>query len=273
MAGRNYTYLSTVNPLDGVDERIEFNEENHEYRVNSALVERSVTAVVAKAMNDTPFDANLVIRKNLASWRAKENRYGKMVAGLDDDAAAAKIKAAWADTARLGTDLHRRLEAMLNDEPEPNDCETDFESKLLELELEKLKLTGYKPFRTELSLWWQNNGAVVCAGQLDALLEDENGDLVLVDLKRTDKNLTAKSIPFGYKTGIGVMSKYYASEFIKYSLQTSLYAVMLEQRTGRAIDPSKRFLLQAHPSLPSVEWIECRCLDDEARALLGALEA
>jgi len=273
--GRNYTRLAEEYPIEDIDPHVMFDEDTHRYTVRGELVLRSATNVVSNALAEEPFDGNAIILKNMASWRARpRSKYGAMIRGLGDDDAASRIKDQWANANVLGTALHRRLEAALNDESEPDDGVTDLEWRAVQTELDKLKKMGWVPRRTELSMWWEREGdcKVTCAGQLDALFTDANDELVLVDLKRTDHDLSPGIVPFGEKTCAPPMSSFYANDFIKYSLQASIYSVMFQQRTGLEIAPGRRFLFQAHPSMPGAVWTQCRCLDDEARELLNALE-
>ena len=273
--GRNYTRLAEEHPIDDIDAHVHFDEQSHRYTVRGELVPRSATKVVSDALAEEPFDGDAIILKNMASWRARpRSKYGAMIRGLSDDDATSKLKHLWSNANVLGTTLHRRFEAALNDETEPDDGETDAEWRAVQTELEKLQTMGWVPRRTELSMWWERESdhKVVCAGQLDALFTDANDELVLVDLKRTDHDLSPGNVPFGEKVCAPPMERFYANDFIKYSLQQSIYSLMFQQRTGLEIAPGRRFLLQAHPSMPGAVWTQCRCLDDEARQLLNALE-
>ena len=52
--------------------------------------------------------------------------------------------------------------------------------------------------------------------ELDALFSDAEGNLVLVDLKRTDHDLSADVVPFKGKTCTYPLERFYANDFIKY---------------------------------------------------------
>ena len=273
--GRNYSRLAQLFPIEDIDPYVEFEEQSHRYTVRGQLVPRSATKIVGDALAEEPFDGDAVILKNLASWKARpSSKYGAMIQGMDDAEATSKIKGLWSNANILGTKLHRRLEANLNEDTEPDDGVTDVEWKTLETALEKLQGMGWVPRRTELSMWWErsSDGKVVCAGQLDALFSDAEGNLVLVDLKRTDHDLSAGVVPFKEKVCNAPLDRFYANDFVKYSLQLSIYAAMFRQRTGLEIAFDRRWLLQAHPSKSEVVWTQCRCLDTEAVALLDALE-
>jgi len=273
--GRNYSLLANENPICGIDDHIEFDEDRHVYTVNCVIVPRSVTKVVGDVLAEQPFDADAIILRNMSSWRAKPaSKYGSMIRQLNDADATSTLKTLWSNANVLGTKLHKRLEACLNDALEPEDGETDVEWQMLQTEVERLQSLGWVPRRTELSLWWEreSDGKVVCAGQLDALFTDANDELVLVDLKRTDHDLSPTKVPFGGKRCMPPLETLYASDFVKYSLQQSIYAVLFKQRTGLEIAPGRRYLLQVHPSLEMARWTQCVDLDVYAVQLLNALE-
>ena len=272
---RNYAQLAIAFPIEEIDPFVEFDEASHRYTVRGELVARSATKVVSGALAEEVFDGEAIILKNLASWRSKpRSKYGLIVNGLSDSDAKATIQSLWSSANILGTKLHKRLEANLNGESEPDDGLTDIEYKILSAGIERMKSVGWVPRRTELSMWWErtSDGKVVCAGQLDALFSDADGNLVIVDLKRTDHDLSAGVVPFKGKLCNPPLERFYANDFIKYSLQLSIYAVMFQQRSGLEISFDRRWLLQAHPSNENVTWTQCRDLDDEARILLDSLE-
>lgn len=273
MAVEPFTHLLERFPFEGVDENVVFNAERHEYHVLGTKVSRSCTAVVSAAIGDEPFDPDRVVDAYLASWRRNaRSKYHKLVKGLSDADAAAAIKNVWNDANRLGTRLHLRLEAFLNRAPLADDGETDLEWPALARAVEGVQTAGWTPIRTELSLWFEKDGVATVAGQLDALFRDERGQPVIVDLKRTDKALGGDHLPWKCKTcAADVLSEHLATDFTKYSLQTSVYCVMLKQRTGIAVAPTSRWLLQAHPKLKDAKWTRCADLDAQAESLMRAL--
>jgi len=264
--------LAHDHPLEGVDDVVRMDAATHTYFVNGKALSRSATSVVAAAIG-SEFDADLTISTYLASWRKNpRNKYNRVVAGLDDDAATKAIKHAWNEANRLGTKLHARLEAHMNDENTPDDDETDVEWRSLLPKLEELQGLGWVPRRAELTLWSDDaNGEPSVGGQIDCLFEDAEGNLVLVDLKRTARDLGPATTAFGGKVvAAACLEGVPATDHTKYSLQLSVYAAMFEQRTGVLIRPNRRFLLQAHPELPCAILTPCSCYDTAARALLLA---
>jgi len=279
-SGRNYTTLAQLHTIEGIDDRVSFDEVSHTYHVDGMQVPISVTKVLKQVTGEEEFDADLVINNNMALWRSRpRSEYGAMIAGLSDDEARSMLKQTWSDANRLGTQLHLRLEAEMNAEPCEGCEETDAEWEMVKRQLlNMVEERGWTPFRSELSVFYQakspdisaQDTIVVCAGQIDALFTDEDGHLVMVDLKRVKRPLKNVA-PFGNKVCNAPMDLHWANEFVKYSLQLSMYCVMVEQCTGVTVDPKNRFLLQAHPRMQSAEFVTCDCFDSEARCILEQL--
>lgn len=264
--------LATRHPIESIDGVVEMDEETHTYRVRGEVVPRSTTKLVSEAISPGDhFDADLVIEKNLANWRGNPtSKFYHLVNDKSDADAAAELKNVWNDANRLGTKLHARVEAHLNDEEPPGDNETDVEWKMVEVELKKLQELGWVPFRTELSMFYTKaDGAVTIAGQADAIFKDSEGNSVIVDWKRTNKDLSQECRPYRDKRcAAPVLEQRYANDHTRYSLQTSVYAIMYEQLAGVKIGRENRWLLQAHPSMGRAKWTNATCLDEAARELL-----
>ena len=275
--GRNFVQLAETNALGGLDEHIVYDDDDHRYTVDGVVVPISVTGVIKKVADERDFDADLIIRKNLAAWRRNpSSKYGQVVDGHDDPRATLAIKQQWLDACRLGTMLHRRLEGHFNGEELPPDGETDVEWPGLVQAIKGLADIGALPFRTELSVFWRrsSDGSVVCAGQVDALMrcgEGDTAEFVMVDLKRTDKQLSASAEPYQGKRCLPPLSDQWSNDHTKYSLQLSMYCVMLKQCSGLRVPPANRFLLRSHPSMPTAELVACACFDAEAEKILDAL--
>jgi len=265
---RNYEFLRNENSIAGLDDRIVFDEAKHAYHVDGQRIPKSVTAFVKQVSGDN-FNGPLIIDRNLASWRAKKtSKYFATVEGKTDEEAKTAILAEWNDTGRLGTALHMRMEGLLNGVPDAPDGETDAEFATAKDYV--AKLTGLTPLRTELSLFYVRADCTIpCAGQADALFVDNENEMVLIDWKRTDKDLTADAVPFKGKKCNAPLAEYFANEHTKYSLQQSMYAVMIEQRLGIPVPPEKRFLLKVTPGEAACELVPCACFDAQASALLN----
>jgi hypothetical protein len=89
----------------------------------------------------------------------------------------------------------------------------------------------------------------------------------MVDFKRTKKRIDANpSSAFG-RTGTGPVSHVPDTAFHKYSLQQSVYALMLEQTHGLRCDGGL-FLLRMHAEIETYEMVQCVDMKAEAKALL-----
>jgi len=269
--------LRERNPLPALDGVVELDEADgkHEYTVNGAVVNTSTTRVVSQAIGLPEFDAGIVITKNLSSWRRnKRSKYNHVVNGLSDEDATTALKGIWHDANRLGKQLHARLESHMNGAPSPGDGETDAEYESVKRAVDEAVAGGWTPFRAELSLFWTSeDGTPTVCGQADAIFQDKDGNLVVVDLKRTEHDLSVGKIPYGdVACAAPQLEHLYASDHARYSLQTSSYCVMIEQRLEVTIAPEDRWLLQSHPSMPKAVWIRCRDLDAEAREILAGVK-
>ena len=123
---------------------------------------------------------------------------------------------------------------------------------------------------TELSVFWENKGVITAVGQLDAIYRHrDTSELCIVDFKRTNKNLSPDAHSFGkFGRVTSPMKGKPASEFYKYSLQTSIYACCISQRLGEEVSVSVLLKLFGDTEY---EVVECMDLRDEARLILDSL--
>ena len=90
----------------------------------------------------------------------------------------------------------------------------------------------------------------------------------MVDFKRTKKSIDANpSSAFG-RTGTSPVGHVSDTAFHKYSLQQSMYELMLEQTHGLRCDGGL-FLLRMHTDIETYEMVKCESMETEARALLN----
>jgi hypothetical protein len=232
--GRNFTKLASDNPIEMV--KIDFDEGKHQYTVEGHIVPISATSVKKNVFDEKEFDGPGVIATNLRKWRANaSSKYHHMVHGKTDEEATAALLDLWGSANVLGTQLHFRFEGHLNGVEVPDDGKTDVEWRVLKAFTDELfKDTKSAPMRTELSVCWhdEETGRVTCAGQVDLLVRTQEGDYVMIDLKRTEKNLQFNERTFGEADPSGPMAGTGVNDFHKYSFQQSLYCVMLEQCAG-----------------------------------------
>ena len=88
----------------------------------------------------------------------------------------------------------------------------------------------------------------------------------MVDFKRTKKSIDANASAFG-RTGAGPVSHVPDTAFYKYSLQQSMYSLMLEQTHGLKCEGGL-FLLRMHAEIEAYEMVQCEDMTAAARALL-----
>ena len=267
--GRNASNLAEVNPFD-FDEHVSFEETDHVYRVFGKKAELSVTNLVKVAFPLSVFDAHAVCVSNLGIWRTKaSNRYFDIVAGLDDEAAIEAVLCTWEKNRALGTLVHKVCELALNDELELNDplaAGVQIEVDQFMAWHERQKLAGWRTVRTELAVFHKRADNTTIGGQIDCLYKDNKGKFRIIDIKRSDKDLTSGAHNFG-KMGAGVAAEIKETDHNKYSLQCHLYSTMLEKLTGK--ECGAPLLVQVHPDLahaPNV--VPCADLRAVARQLL-----
>jgi hypothetical protein len=265
--GRNCSALAKANPILPLDTRIDFSEEGHRYFIDSSVFRgKSATTLVREQFSGELFDGPLVVRRNLASWRAKPfSKYHRLVQSLDDASAEAAVLAQWADANRLGTLTHLVCERVLNGE-DPGEESAEVSKELMQFKNFLADHPTLKPYRTELSLFYTRpDGSVSVCGQLDALLKcSESGATVMIDFKRTNHSLAPDTHSFG-KEGLGALEGIPANDFHKYSLQLSVYTVLCEHH---AIQVDSRYILKLHPDIETYEFAQCCDLVKEARAIV-----
>jgi len=204
-----------------------------------------------------------------------------LAAGGSHADAAKAIRASWeakgAEAARLGTLLHLHCEYDLNSEvlaPNP-----EISKEISQFEAFKAsqwaKDLGLRPYRTELCVGWRAGGRSVSAGQIDALYVDKAGLYYLVDFKRVEsKNIldptkVATKRGFNGACGLAPIDHVPDTHYQHYSLQTSIYNVMLHDTHG--IDVGERmFLVRMHSDRAQFERVLCVDLRAEAKLLLDA---
>ena len=268
--GRNCRALAEANPILPLDTRVSFAEEGHRYFIDGSVFRgKSATTLVRDSFSGELFDASLIVRRNLASWRAKpSSKYHALVQSLDDASAEAAVLAQWSDANRLGTLTHLVCERVLNGE-DPGEESSEVSKELSQFKSFLADHPTLQPYRTELSLFYTRpDGSVSVCGQLDALLKcSESGATVMIDFKRTNHSLAADTHSFG-KQGLGALEGIPANDFHKYSLQLSVYSFLCEHH---AIQVDSRYILKLHSDIETYEFVQCSDLVEEARAIVEAV--
>lgn len=258
---RNYDFLAKENAFD-FDKRVFFEEERHLYFVDGVQVPISITGVLKKH-DPAPFDAPAIILRCWKAWKrnGKKPELAKVLQNVETDHdAITAVKSVWNRSSELGTLLHKRFEALVNDadtdDPQFSPVNADWDQLA-----NALAGVNWGPLRSELSVFYTNEaGKVVAAGQIDMLAVSENGDYVMIDLKRSSKQIGPAQSPFRP----GEWTEYY-----KYSLQLACYSLMVAQLTGKQVKPENRYLLVVDSA--RAYWVRCLDLDAKAREMLEGL--
>lgn len=228
--------LSTVNSHPR-DDNITFKEENHEYTIKGMNRRPiSVTSLIHKYFPE--FDSDAVIKKMMNSARWKQSKYYGQT--------AESIKQSWdlsgKNAAHQGTLMHKSIEDFLNGEPVENSETKEFgmfQSFWNDL---LIKYPSLRPYRTEWIIYDEDVGV---AGSIDCVLSDANGNLVILDWKRSKEI----KIENRYEKGTGPFCNYDNCNYSHYSLQLNFYRTILEKNYGKKV--IFMMLVVLHPDQPS----------------------
>ena len=196
------------------DKALKFYEKSHKYKFKKETF-TSVTQLTHKFFE--PFDAKGIARK-----LAKFPVYKKRGMGVR------AILAEWKESAEHGTRVHQCMEDWIEGKPNPKEFveERDklkFESGMkymLENQTTEEDVTEVKIYSKKYKI----------AGMIDLLRHNSDGTISLVDWK-TNKRIMQKS--YQGKTGIHKLTQDMDDcHTVKYALQLSLYAYILESEYG-----------------------------------------
>lgn len=229
------------------EKRAKFVPSTHTYYIDGKKIDTSVTRVVSSAFE--PFNTDAIISQNLRKWRAGKFAHLK---GTDDEVTET-IKKLWADSRTLGTAMHGWIELYLAGLDQPP---TSPETEQFKAWWDGQRL---RALRTELVVWWEKDGKVVCAGQIDALVED----FTILDWKRVENDLSPTTRAYKYGA-FGIPD----TKFHHYSLQLSMYWLMFEQTYGFVAPECKIVSLFGERPAQPMPIVDYR---KEARLLLEGL--
>lgn len=252
--------LAHLHPLKH-DKHVTFKKGPHAYSVDEKPVTNTATKIVHDQFEQ--FNAEAIINKSFASWKQRANsKYWDIIQGCTtDEEAKALIAASWKDkgleASQLGTKFHLYCEQRQNGLSETchgADIKTECRQYEDFMKSKFVKDRDLTPYRTELSVYSYRDGIPVCAGQIDSLMKDRDGNYYIFDWKRVApkpyETLTCDDKPFRGKSGLhGSCQMIPDTKFHKYSLQTSLYSIMLRESAG--IDVCNNlYLLRVHKDMP-----------------------
>ena len=247
------------------DNRISFDEANHDYFVDGKKIKFSVTEIIDKFF--PKFD-----KAYWAERKAKEKLDQDHV-HYDSEILNSVIKQildSWekkrVDAASKGTMLHEKIEDFYNSK-----FHDDYPPEFEYFQNFHKKYKRLKPYRTE---WRIFDKHLSLAGTVDMVYEKENGELFIFDWKRTSKLVDENNQPIlkDFNFGYEGLSQVADNSYNRYALQQNVYKYIIENHYQKII--SSMNLLVLHPDyndfihlkLPDMKK-EAEFLIDQAKAL------
>jgi ATP-dependent exoDNAse (exonuclease V) beta subunit len=212
------TFLKEKNPHPR-DDRILFDEPTHTYTIDGDSNYMSVTTFNHKLFEE--FNADKIIANMRKSRNWKNSKYH----GQTD----AEIKALWEanrdNAAQAGTKMHYDIECYYNECPNENDSIEyqyfmNFKDAFPEL----------KAYRTE---WTVFHEELKLAGSIDMVFENEQGDLLIYDWKRSKE--IVKTSTWNKFSNNETISHIPDTNYWHYCLQLNTYKAMLEANYDKKV--------------------------------------
>ena len=247
------------------DNRISFDEKEHNYFVDGQQVGFSVTAIIDKFFVE--FDSGYWAKRKAME---KLTRDGVVIDEKVLTQAIDEILKKWEekrrDAAEKGTWLHEKIEDFYNEKYyEEYPIEFSFFKKFHD------KYPALTPYRTE---WRIFDASVSIAGTVDMVYKKNNGDVFIFDWKRSTKlvDQQGKLLLKDFKYGLDGLSHVEDNSFNRYALQQNIYKYILE--SNYSVKVSSMNLLVLHPdykdfihlSVPEMQK-EAKYLIDQAKEL------
>ena len=241
------------------DNRISFDEKEHNYFVDGQKVGFSVTAIIDKFFAE--FDRGYWAKRKAME---KLTRDGVVIDKKALTKAIDEILNKWEekrrDAAEKGTCLHEKIEDFYNEKHyEEYPIEFSFFKKFHD------KYPALTPYRTE---WRIFDASVSIAGTVDMVYKKNNGDVFIFDWKRSTKlvdqqgNLLLKD----FKYGLEGLSHVEDNSFNRYVLQQNIYKYILESNYGAKV--SSMNLLVLHPDYKDFVHLKVPEMQKEAKYLI-----
>ena len=299
-SNNNFDFLKNFNK-DGRDAYIEFFEQGHVYKITlPERNEKEVYKITLPERNEKeapytsvttfihrhfpPFESDKIIAK---IFQSKNFQEGHKYWGLS----AEEIKEQWSNNAKLGTELHARIENFMNEHSftsfsekfkNPGRCQIIGpmfnHAELLQQYLLKqtkeepiewnyflqfVKDTPHLvPYRTEWLIFHED---IHIAGSIDMVYQNtETGKLAIYDWKRC---LDIKpENPFNQYAHAECIPHIPDTNYWHYALQLNLYKRILEDKYS--VEVSEMVLIRLHPTANSYERIEVPDLQLEIEQMI-----
>ena len=241
------------------DQNITFTEADHSYKVkNDPSKYTSVTTLIHKYFPH--FNADKIIKNMMISKNWTNSKYY----GQSPD----EIKTLWKNNgdsaSQLGTDMHQDIENFFNgikiDNP---DCK-EFQMFMNFWNDFQRDYPDVKIFRTE---WIVYDEDIKVAGSIDCILEDDQGNLFILDWKRSREIKYENTFRTDNK-GYSYFAEFDNCNYCHYSLQLNLYRKILTLKYGKTI--TNMMLVILHPNQNSYQCIKIDYIDlDEIWAVIN----
>ena len=203
------------------------------------------------------FDADAIIARYYDRWAENpSSKYYPMIAelrgrGFADSKIKLRIKIQWSDAGELaslaGTRMHMEIEMALTGrfyDASLREMQTFKEQVIREFESRQWTL-----YRAE---WTIYDKTVMVAGQIDAMFQDTQGGLHMVDWKRIRDDLCSTAGSQFHRYGSGLCDNLLDNKYNHYALQQNLYAALLSRQYG--IEVASMSLVQLHPDRANYTW-------------------
>lgn len=214
--------LSRVNRHER-DAKIVFHEEGHIYDIEG--LEEHPVSVTTLIHNFFPkFNADLVIDKMMKGRNWKTSKYyGKTKEQIKDE-----WEASGTEASTLGTAMHADIERFLNEEDPLNPNSVEFGYFKQFWSYFTSVYPGYKPYRTEWLVYDEDKGL---AGSVDCVLQNDSGDVIILDWKRSKEIKKSNS----YEKGFDPFGNFDNCNYWHYTLQLNIYRHLLMNKYNKNV--------------------------------------
>ena len=233
-------FLKTKNSHER-DEYISFEPGPHKYTVNGDTDYVSVTTWIHRHFQ--PFDSDKIIENMMKSRNWSKSEYYGMT--------PSEIKATWKHSTDLGTIMHDNIERFYNECLTKPDESTEF-GYFLEFNEKHKEIL--KPYRTE---WMIYNEDLRFSGSIDMIFEDKNGDLHMMDWKRSKK---IRKAAFNNASSTNPIIEHLPdSNYWHYCLQLNTYKRIIEEKYNKKI--KSMHLVCLHPNNENKTYQKIKVVD------------
>ena len=216
------------------DSQIIFYEEGHKYVYlpnNTKFI--SVTTIIHEYF--PKFDADKIIANMMGSSKWTDSKYYGMT--------PEQIKKVWDqnrdEAANSGTKMHKRIENFYNQVPEDAPMTTEY-SYFLQFWKEFQHVNpDFFPYRSE---WIVYDEGKNLAGSIDFILSNKEGELVILDWKRSKSINTSNR----WQKGFGPFEGLDDCNYMHYTIQLNCYRHILETKYNKTI--LGMYLVILHPN-------------------------